>query len=65
MTCWISGEDPILHHGLRRLVDDVVENRGRGLARERPHAREKLVEDAAGGEDVGPAVELLAPDLLR
>ena len=46
------------------LLEDRRHQLGRGLARKRPPPREHLVEHRAEGEDVGPMVGGLSPDLL-
>ena len=48
----------------RLRVEDLVDERRDRLARKRPRAGQKLVEHDAQREEIGPAVDLLAPDLL-
>ena len=56
-----------LPRGARLGGGDLLQDRGVGVAPERPAARQELVEDDAQAEDVGPAVDqmALAPGLFR
>ena len=56
--------DRVERHGRRLLVDDLVEDLRRALAREGPVSGERLVEDDAGREDVAAPVQRAPAHLL-
>ena len=55
----------VVGRGSGRLADVLVGDRDGGVADERRPAGQQLVEQAAGGVDVGPGVDRLAAGLLR